>query len=121
MVINPIWFYWIDVVNSLDNLCCGASVLCGLAAFVFICGGILEIKIPLDDGDEIKGKKLIKVGFCLVACVVIFALASVFIPSKSTLIEMQVVKFATKENGELVIENIKEAVDYICTKLGELK
>ena len=46
-------------------------------------------------------------------------MVGIFIPSKRTLIEMEVAKHATYENMEIVEEKIKDATDYILEKIQE--
>ena len=81
----------------------------------------MNIKIPIDQTDMEKGHAMLKFGMITGVACIIFCIAAVFIPNKETLIEMQVAKLATKENGEAMISGVKEAIDYIFMKIGELK
>lgn len=116
-IINPSWFYWIEVADCIKGCAIAAAIILSCAAI------ILAIVAKIDDDfDEhrsanVKRKVLI---YCLVAlavCVVVI----IFVPSKQTLIEMMIAKKATYGNVSWTIEQIKEAVDYIITAIKEIK
>lgn len=114
-IIDPMWFYWINVVNWIKGVVLAIAILTLVVAFV-------HMIIMCDDmdwsDDEANSKK-----WCIVyvAIAIGFFLVSAFVPSKQTLIEMQVAKFATYENVEWTVETIKQAVDYIVEAVGSLK
>lgn len=115
-IINPSWFYWISVVNGLEIF---FAVLGGLCAV----GGLICLCISFDDScwdkEEEKLWKRRRSVF-LVSAIVCFLIA-IFTPSKNTLIEMQIARFATYENAEWTAEKIKEAVDYIINAISNAK
>ena len=45
----------------------------------------------------------------------------VFIPSRETLIEMQIARFTTVENAEWALDAVKSATDYIVSAIKELQ
>lgn len=53
--------------------------------------------------------------------VAIFIAFTIFIPSKDTIIAMEIAKAATYENVELGIQHLKEAVDYVINAINSLK
>lgn len=109
-IINPARFYWVDVVDAVK---CFAIV----SAIILLLGAGLVGFMFMDDvfADERKrfGKIIPKVAIVGV----IFLLAAIFIPSKETLIEMQVAKYATWENAEWTVDAIKDVVDYIANAI----
>ena len=55
-----------------------------------------------------------------VLTVILFAI-STFIPSRETLIEMQIARFTTVENAEWALDAVKSATDYIVSAIKELQ
>lgn len=119
-IINPMWFYWMQLVASAKTV---FSVLFGVSVvFLIVMIGTLmsELSDYYDPEDE-DTKRIIKwtkwVAFlCLLLAVILIA-----IPSKDTLIEMQIAKYATVENANWTIETIKSAVDYIVEAIKSMK
>lgn len=116
-IINPSWFYFLGVVNAIKV----ASIL-GTVFFGIAFGG-LGIGMILDgdvyDDDEMKRFRRLLKG--LAAGFVISALVLIFVPSKTTLIEMQIARMATHDNVEWTVEQIKSVVDYIIEAARSLK
>lgn len=103
-IINPMWFYWMHVLD-------GARVVLGVVIVSCILGALASAGIWADKG--ISGKKLrsLITTFLIIACVCFLLFP--FVPSKETMIEMMVAKYATVENAEMTVEAIKNLVDYI--------
>lgn len=116
-IINPSWFYWIEVSDCIKGCATGAAVILLIAAI------ILAIVAKTDDdfNEHEDAKKKRKVmAICLVAlavCVVVI----IFVPSKQTLIEMMIARTATYDNVSWTIEQVKEAVDYIISAIKDIK
>ena len=111
-IINPSWFYWLNVADTLKFVMI-ATVICEILLMFPIAIWFDELTL-----EEKKRKRLIK------AAIVVFlvcALGAIFVPSKQTLIEMQVAKFATYENAEWTVDTIKSAVDYIVEAVNSIK
>ena len=109
-IINPAWFYWVNVADGINTIMIVGMIL-SLSALL-VCGIIMFIE---DDDDFLKPVRL-GLGF-----LIFFILGAVFIPSKETLIEMQIAKYATWENAEWTVDAVKDAVDYIVNAIGSLK
>jgi Na+-driven multidrug efflux pump len=104
------WFYWVNVVDTLVVI---LIVLFILAVIACVISGIFvftTLEYGTDDEDHKAAKRLFK--RCFIAAVVV-AIAVILIPTKNTLIEMQIARYATYENAEITIDTIKSAVDYI--------
>ena len=46
---------------------------------------------------------------------------TIFVPSKSTMIEMMIAKYATYENADWTVESLKSVVDYIVEAFKAVK
>ncbi len=113
-VINPMWFYLLQVVDGIQ---CVFFIVAILSAIVLIVCGIIAFALYVDDCYECESEKIIKCLKPTVLILVISMLLVVFIPSKQTLIEMEIAKHATYSNVESVKEQIKDAADYILDRL----
>lgn len=109
-IINPAWFYWVDVVNALNGFVI-------ISAIILLLGTGFVSLLFMDDvfGDERERYSKILPKTAIAG--VIFLLAAIFIPSKETLIEMQIAKYATWENAEWTTDTIKDLVDYIANAI----
>lgn len=126
-IINPMWFYWLSVA---EKICQAAHTL---AILLFICSAGAYIVTATfkfnaidDDGfnrecsDYIAGTKAQRVATVLAVLAVIMSAIYAFIPSRETLIEMQIARFTTVENAEWALDAIKSATDYIVSAIKEL-
>lgn len=109
-IINPAWFYWVNVADGIRIVVIVGMIL-SLSAFL-VSAIIMFVE---DDDDLLKPTR-----FGLIFSI-FFVLGAVFVPSKETLIEMQIAKYATWENAEWTVDAIKDAVDYIVNAIGSLK
>lgn len=108
-IINPMWFYWINVVDTLRLVVSIAIFISAAAALV---AAIIAV-VNSDWKDDGEYKLAVKVFKRLIVLFVILCVVLVFLPSKNTLIEMQIARYATQENAELTIDAIRSAVDYV--------
>lgn len=107
-IINPSWFYWLNMVGSLREVSLGLAIAAAIIALIL---GLLVITDCLYDEDLTKRCCRLLKGLAIFTGIMV--LLFVFLPSKNTLIEMQVARFATHENAEWTVDAIKSAVDYI--------
>lgn len=125
-IINPSWFYWLGVVNSMRSFMIAAFVIAIIVIGVALIIIPIEVKMiqdfPTMCADERKAvmfftKALkIAIGVCIVA-----GLFLVFVPAKETLIEMMIAKQATYENATWTVDALKSAVDYVVQAIQSLK
>lgn len=128
-IINPMWFYWLSVVDKV----CQAVYALAIPLFAFsiasyVVAAILKF-IAMDDHggtsrespEYIIGTKLQRAALALVVIAAILYAISAFIPSRETLIEMQIARFTTVENAEWALDAVKSATDYIVSAIKELQ
>lgn len=115
-IINPMWFYWLQIVDSIQGLCGVIAILSGVIGVIMI---VFYIASEVDGCtyEEDSRKRLKGLIKPLAVCFIIAITVAVFIPSKQTLIEMEIAKHATYSNVESIKEQITDAADYILDRL----
>lgn len=119
-IIDPMWFYWINVMDAINTI----SIVGIVVSVIFlVIGSIIIIyfenyEYGEDDHDKKLGAKFLKIA---IPFLITFVLVVIFLPTKSTLIEMQIARYATVENAEWTAETVKSAVDYIIEAMKQLK
>ena len=116
-IINPMFFYWMQVADCLRDLSMLVAIVCGVLG-----AALLFVLTMFDDEMEaelIERLRKVRNKF-LIASLVLAVVVSV-VPSKNTLIEMTIAKIATVENTRNAVEAIKEATDYVFEKIEGLK
>ena len=125
-IINPSWFYWLGVVESMNHFMVAAfivSIVVVVASAIIIPMNISMIReFPDFSDDERKTvqffTKALKIA---IGVLVISGLVLMFVPSKETLIEMMIAKQATYENATWTLDALKSAVDYVIQAMQSLK
>lgn len=127
-IINPMWFYWISVADKICEATCSLAILLFISsATAYIVAAALKIDAHGHDGFDRKcssyivGAKAQRVATVLAVLAVILLAISTFIPSRETLIEMQIARFTTVENAEWALDAVKSATDYIVSAIKELQ
>ena len=125
-IINPSWFYWLGVVDSMRGFMLAAFIVgiivVGVALTVISWTTSMIREFPNVTDDDRKTRQFfakalkIAIGVCIVA-----ALFLIFVPSKDTLIEMMIAKQATYENATWTLDALKSAVDYVVQAIQSLK
>ena len=112
-IINPMWFYFIDVISALKFIVTVVGALCAIAAAFFS-----WCKIdPIKEEEQKELNKIIK-PFVIISIAALIVWA--FLPSKETMITMMVAKFATYENTAWTLDTVKAAVDYIVNAIASI-
>lgn len=125
-IINPSWFYWLGVVESMRGFMLAVFVvsIVGIGAALIIIP--VDVKLIQDYPNACDfEKKTVQfftkaLKFAIGVCIVT-VLFLVFVPSKETLIEMMIAKQATYENATWTVDAVKSAVDYIIQAIQSLK
>ena len=125
-IINPSWFYWLGVVNSMRGFMLAAFIVAIIVigvALILIPWNVSMIReFPSLSDDERKNVRFftkalkVAIGVCVAS-----GLFLVFVPSKETLIEMMIAKQATYENATWTVDALKNAVDYVVQAIQSLK
>lgn len=117
-IIDPMWFYWINVMDAINTI----SIVGIVVSVIFLLIGSViyfeNYEYDDDDRDKKLGAKFLKI---TIPFLIVFVLLMIFLPTKSTLIEMQIARYATVENAEWTVETVKSAVDYIIEAMKQLK
>ena len=120
-IINPMWFYWISVVDGIKGALICSLILSMVISFTFFTIIMVDYRDEaynpeawcVSESTITEYKMFRKYLIISVIVLAVSAIGLIFIPSKNTLIEMQIAKYATYENAEISVESIKSAVDYI--------
>lgn len=125
-IINPSWFYWLGVVESMRYFMVAAfiiSIAAIIVAIIIVPGDMRMIReFPDMSDDERKSVQFFtKVLKAAIWVLVTSGLILMFVPSKETLIEMMIAKQATYENATWTLDTLKSAVDYIIQAIQSLK
>ena len=125
-IINPSWFYWLGVVNSMRGFMLTAFIIAiiviGVSLIIIPVNVKLIQEYPSISDDERKVVRFftkalkVAIGVCVAS-----GLFLVFVPSKETLIEMMIAKQATYENATWTVDALKSAVDYVVQAIQSLK
>lgn len=125
-IINPSWFYWINVVDGLRFVATFVVILLGITAAVVSLVYGVNMKMIEDypascEGEKRANVQLKKIMPILWVVWIASVLVLIFIPSKDTLITMMVAKYATYENAGLTVDALKSAIDYVVQAIQSLK
>lgn len=111
-IINPIWFYLIDLSSTIKWL--SFCLLLILFCIVFI---MFFVAMGFDTEEDFKSyikhaKKYVLFPF------VMFLLLYVFLPTKETMTKMIIAQHITVENYEFAKGEVTELIDYIFDKIN---
>lgn len=100
-VINPMFFYWLSILDSLIGLLLVFALFSGTAYVLGVVGFLVN---KADENDEIA-KFLMRLKTKTIAALfLVFIILSIFTPSKETLIEMEVARNITYDRIDKVVE-----------------
>ena len=124
-IIDPAVFYWMNVLSIMQTVFAIFGAILTLAGIGFIIGYVYNNHEKKDYSPEgsyydeyVRNEKLCKFwAKALLFSGIPLILASIFIPSKQTSIEMLVARTATFDNVNWTVQQVKEIVDYIVSAL----
>lgn len=116
-IIDPKWFYFVDVLNDLECAICVITGVLTVGILIILIIASTKIFDGWSDEDRDLGKKLAKKAIRLSVIPICMIFIIVLIPSKETMYEMMIAKYITHENISFSVEAIKSAVDYIVEAL----
>ena len=125
-IINPSWFYWLGVVESMRYFMIAAFIISIAAIIVAIIIVPVDMRMIRDfpdmSDDERKSVQFFtKVLKAAIWALVISGLILLCVPSKETIIGMMIAKQATYENATWTLDALKSAVDYVIQAIQSLK
>ena len=125
-IINPSWFYWLGVVESMRYFMIAAFIISIAAIIVAIVIVPVDMRMIRDFPDMSNDERKSVQFFTKVLKAAIWALAIsglilLFVPSKETIIGMMIAKQATYENATWTLDALKSAVDYVIQAIQSLK
>lgn len=110
-IISPWFFYWVEKVDIILTI---ASVLLGLyVILVFVGFMIWAADCYYGDDSSFSGMiKVLKRGTLIVIIPLLIVLCA---PSSETIYKMMLAQYATSDNIAMVIEQIKNAAEWLAT------
>lgn len=119
-IINPQVFYWIQVLSILQTVFALFGVTFAIAAICLLIGYICN-KSEYERGGYKDNKCYMQACRKWMAITIpigiVLIMASIFIPGKTTSIEMLIARTATFDNVNWSVQQIKEIVDYIVSAM----
>ena len=111
-IINPLWFYLIDIATGLDDIFFGLAFVIGFITVVILIvgAGDIDFKHP----NTIK--RLKRAGAGIIFCLILSGL----IPSQDTCYKMMTAALVTPNNITAVGEAATDVVDYIVDSVDKL-
>lgn len=110
-IVDPRMFYFMNVVGNLQTF------IIVVGAILLVIAAVILIALFIDD-DFNRYPKRARFGTACLIISAVLCLGSVFIPSKETLIEMEIAKHVTYDSAETAVQMIQEATDYILENTG---
>lgn len=120
-IINPAWFYWMSVASGIKIVVLVVALLMLFPCIGFFISACVEAECGCDGFEDDDAKRSLKASSKWLTISIVLFVVFAFVPSKDTLIGMQVAKLATVENANWTLETIKSAVDYIVESIKSMK
>lgn len=114
-IINPFYIYLYNLLPQIRVL----MTVIGVISCVGLLFGWLVYSAEVGTSDKECTELFKKIKGFIITGLIIFVLAF-FIPTKETIVEMIVAKYATVENVEAAGGMAKNTIDYIFEKIDEL-
>lgn len=111
-IVNPRTFYFMNIVGNLQVF----LILTGIILLEI--GGVVLGVLFAECCDLKRYPKEARFGKTCMIVSIVLLLGAVFIPSKETLIEMEIARHVTYDSTETAVQMIQEATDYILEKTG---
>lgn len=108
-IINPMFFYWIEVADAIKVTCLIVAILAGIIAVVML----LTASDYVFDKEDEDDRAYLRRRRVLLAVSVITLIIAVLTPSRDTMYKMAAASFVTEDNIEYVVEKGKDGIEYI--------
>jgi len=119
--INPSWFYWIKVIDGIQTAFIVFGVVFGILVVCLSIAYFAERSCIFDEDDEQNVARIFLFLRISIVVFIVAVLGAVFFTNRNTLIEIQIAKYATRENVDTTVESIKSIIDYVVESIGSLK
>ena len=115
-IINPIWFYLLQIVSTLKVVTIIFAVISGPILITLSIGCTSEQNFYYKDNylSACSWKKKLTIPFFI--CLFL----GIFIPTETTITRMMVAQFATYDNAQVVITKITEGAKYIVDSIASM-
>lgn len=123
-IINPWFFYFIDIGDSLNTLALTIAVITGIIwVGLWIAASVMidEYRTLTENMQNKYIRFCWKKGKLFIIIMIVTAIIGIAIPSKSAMVEMAVMQQVTPNNIEKGKEIVKSTTDYIFEKFEKLK
>lgn len=110
-IVDPMWFYWLQVCDSIRWFLLIASIIV-ISVDMLMAPALCE-----SYGDERRKFRNIMIALFVFGLVLI--MVGLMIPSKETMIQMEIARHVTYESTESVIQTITNTASYLLEKLTE--
>jgi putative flippase GtrA len=108
-IINPIFFYWIEVADAIKVVCLITAILAGIIAIIMF---LTASDYVFDKKDE-NDRAYLRRRRVFVIISVITLIIAMLTPSRDTMYKMAAASFVTEDNIEYVVEKGKDGIEYI--------
>lgn len=117
-IINPLWFYLIDIVDNINLICMIILIIALIALCAIAICAVSDIVSDIIGEDEKQAyfkylKTALKV---IISCIIITS----FTPSSDTIYKMIIADNITPHNIEVVGDAVEGGIDYIFEKINSL-
>ena len=128
-IVDPNLIYLLSVVDGLKIfigmmtaiLIVGFGVLVGCAIYNYVESENQRYRDETRKWNHKWYKWCKRLSIVVGVFAVLFIAISIFVPSKETIVYIEIAKAATYENVELGVQQLKEAVDYVINAINSLK
>lgn len=117
-IINPLWFYLIDVVDKINLICMIILIIALIALCAIAICAVCDITSDIIGEDEKQAYfKYIKISLkVIIPCIIL----TILTPSSDTIYKMIIADNITPHNIEVVGDAVGGGIDYIFEKINSL-
>ena len=117
-IINPLWFYLIDVVDKINSICMIILIFACIALAIVSFIMFFEYsELYLEEQEKQTYFKYLKTALkVIIPCIIL----TILTPSSDTIYKMIIADNITPHNIEVVGDTIEGGIDYIFEKINSL-
>lgn len=112
-IINPIWFYLMSVVDAIRTF--------SIIATIVLFSSCIVLRFMAFDAYGEDEKTYMRRSSTNFVWSAIFCTMAILVPSKETMAQIMIAKYATYENASAVIQTIQNAADNIIETVEKMK